>query len=167
MKYRGRKIEGRNVVTLVIPRPDENIAFIMEAVESFELFDALVPMPKPPEILRPGGVKENNLKDPKYLERLNEYAEKRSHYMAIMSLKASKDIEWETIVDDDPETWGNWAKELQESGFTDIEMTLIVRHVAQANCLDSKMLDDARSSFLAERVRQSESTSQTDEQPSM
>jgi len=167
MKYKGKKIEGRNVTTLVIPRPDGDIAFIMEAVEDFKEFDKLVAAPLPPEILRPGGVRELNLKDTKYQERLVEYAEKRSHFMTIHALKATKDLEWETVNDDDPETWVNWTTELRDSGFNDIELGLIVRYVAQANSLDESMLDDARSAFLQDQARQKESTSPTDEQPSI
>ncbi len=167
MKYKGKKIEGRNVTTLVIPRPDGDIAFIMEAVENFDEFDKLVAKPEAPEILRPGNVRELNLKDTKYQERLLEFAETRSHYMTITALKATTDLEWETVKDDDPATWGNWATELTESGFNDIELGLIVRRVAQANSLDETMLDDARSAFLQDQARRKESTSLMDEQPSI
>jgi len=165
MKYRGKKIEGRNVVTLVIPRPDGPIGFIMEAVEDFDHFDNLCPAPEPPEILRPGGVREKNTTDPDFLKRVDAYAEARSHYMTITSLKATTDLEWDTVDYDDPATWKNWTTEMKESGFTDIEMGHVVRHVAKANCLDQDMLDEARTSFLLDLARQKESTSQTVEQP--
>jgi len=164
MKYRGKKIQGRNVVTLVIPRPDGDIGFIMEAVENFDEFDKLCPVPEPPEILRPGNVRERNVRDPAYLEKLDAFAEAKSHYMTITSLKATKDLEWETVDYADPETWANWTKEMTEAGFTDIELSLIVRYIGQANCLDQSMLDDARSTFLLEQARQKEPTSQTGEQ---
>jgi len=167
MKYKGKKIEGRNITTLVIPRPDGDIAFIMEAVENFDAFDKLVAIPEAPEILRPGGVRELNLQDAKYQERLVVYAEKRSHFLTLQALKATKDLEWETVDDENPETWVNWTTELKESGFNDIELGLIVRKVAQANSLDNSMLDDARSAFLQEQARQKRSTSQTDGQPSI
>jgi len=167
MKYRGKRIEGRNVVTMVIPRPDGNIAFIFEAVESFDRFDELCKPPEPPEVVRPGNIRTRNIKDPKYLKRLTDYAEKRSHYMVLKSLEATKDLEWETVDIEKPETFTNWTKELMDCGFTDIEVTLLVKASARANCLDQDMLDDARSTFLQEQARQSESSSQKDEPQSI
>ena len=158
MKYRGKKLEGRNKVVLVLPREDVDIALIMEAVENFDAFDALVTVPKPPEVLLPGNIREHNFQDPAYIERLDEYATQKTNYMTIESLKATTDIEWETVAEGDPTTWGNWATELAEAGFTDIELSLVIRKVAQANCLDQSMLDSARSAFLRERAHQSEST---------
>jgi len=149
MKYKGQKVEGRNVEIIPIPRPGEDIIFIAEAVENFEEFDKLCPEPVPPKKLLKGGQKVVNINDPVYKEQLDKYATNRINYIVLKSLLATKDLEWETVNYEKPETWDNFKKELKDSGFTDIEQGRIIRGVMKANALDDAMIEQARQDFLA------------------
>jgi len=148
MKYKGKKLEGRNKEVIPIPRSGGDIIFIAEAVDSFDEFDKLVPEPKPPIIIKPGNVKIENTKDKKYLEALEEHNKLRTHFLVIKSLKDSPDLEWETVDFSKSETWPNYEKELKEAGLNDIEIGRIVMGVMRANSLDETMIEEARNNFL-------------------
>lgn len=149
MKYKGKEVKGRNRVIIPIPRPDGPIIFIAEGIKDWSEFDKLVAMPEPPEVLKPGGTRTKNLKDPAYRKRLDEYAELKSHYTNIASLRATEELEWDTVDFNKPETWKNFIQELKDSDFTDIEIGRIVMGCAEANSLSEVMIDEARNSFLA------------------
>lgn len=149
MKYGGKKIEGRNIEILVLPRGEQKIVFKAQAVDITEEFEKLVPVPEPPMVLKPGGIKEKQLSDPDYLKRLDDYGASRTDFLIINSLKVTKELEWETIDFKKPETWKNWQKELIESGFIDVERLHIINLVMKANALDERLLEQARQDFLA------------------
>ena len=148
MKYKGKKLEGRNKEIIPIPRQDGDIIFIAEAIESFESFDRLLPEPEPPVVLRPGGQKTYNKKDKIYLRAVEEHNEQRTNFMVLQSLKDSPDLEWETVDYNEPKTWGNFRKELIESGFSEFEIGRIILGVMRANSLDENMIEEARNNFL-------------------
>jgi len=149
MKYKGKKVEGRNLEIIPITRPGENLIFIAEAVEDFEEFDKLCPEPKPPVKLVKGGQKVSDPNNPEYKKALDEYATNRINYIVLKSLLATKDLEWETVDFSKPETWSNFKKELKEANLTDIEQGRIIRGVMKANALDEAMIEQARQDFLA------------------
>lgn len=150
MKYRGKVLGERNSDVLVLLRGSERIVFKAQAVESEESFHNLVSMPEPPEILRPGGVKEKNVSDSKYKEALASYVEQKTSWLVINSLKVTEELEWEKVDFNKPSTWVEWQSELREAGFTEIECSRIVQLVSQVNSLDDDMLDQARQDFLLE-----------------
>jgi hypothetical protein len=154
MKYKGKKVKGKNVEIIPIPRPDEDLIFIAEAVPGWEAFEKLCPEPEPPQILRPGGIKENDVNDPTFKKRAVEHAELRTHWLVLMSLQATPDLEWETVDMNDPATWNNYEKELKEAEFTPLELGRIVRGVMRANALDDDMIEAARQGFLRTREGQ-------------
>jgi hypothetical protein len=168
MRFKGKKIEGRNVEPIIIMRAmGEDIVFLAEAVMSYDAFDNLVPIPEAPDIRRPGGIKEKNLQDPAFEKRLQVYAETKTNWTVLESLKKTADLEWETIDPKKSETWGNWKKELYDSGFAEVEILRIVQGVARANSLDDGMLEEARQNFiLAQAALAEKSSSQKDEQAS-
>lgn len=149
MKYKGKKIEGRNKEIIAIPRPNGNIVFIAEALESWDLFDKICTEPEPPEVLKPGGIKEKDLEDSKYLKAINEHNVLRTHWIVLMSLKSTEDLEWETVNYNDPSTWMNYEKELKDAGFNPLEIGRIVRGVMSANGLNDDMIEAAKKDFLA------------------
>jgi hypothetical protein len=111
MKIAGKKIEGRNVEIVVIPRPlGEDIAFRCEAVLSMERFDRLCPQPLPPMRIVKGGQKVVNVEDQGYRAQVAQHQARRLSYLILESLKATPDLEWETVKDDEPSTWENWEK---------------------------------------------------------
>lgn len=154
MKYKGKKLEGRNTDVLVLMRGQETIVFKAEAIDSYNEFDKLCIMPEPPKRLRPGGIQEPNPSDPVYLEAVNKYSENKVNYTIVKSLLASTDIEWDNVHLDKIETWGNWRKELEESDFSDIELMRILQLCTRVNCLDEDLLDKAKEDFLAEAHQQ-------------
>lgn len=155
MKYKGKKIEGRNSAILVLMRGTDRIVFIAQAMDSDDdNFNKLVKLPEPPTIIRPGGLKELNIKDVTYTKAIEEYAAIKTAYMIIMSLKESPDLEWETIDYEKPQTWKNWEAELKEAGFTEIERMKVLQVVMQANSLDDDLLEQARTDFLQEQALQ-------------
>jgi len=148
MRYKGRKIEGRNSDILVLIKNGEKIMFKAEAVSDYAAFEKLVPLPTPPQVLRPGGVREANIHHPEYKKALEAYAESKTNYLIIKSLEASQDVEWDNIDATKPDTWKNWKTELTESGFTEIEILRIVQLCTRVNSLDDEMLEEAKNDFL-------------------
>jgi hypothetical protein len=147
--YKGKKISGPNVEYIIIPRSDEDIVFVAQAVLDMSEFDSLCPAPKPPPMMRKGGVKVPDDRDPRYLTAMNDHGTKRFNYMALKSLQATEDLEWENVNFSDPDTWSGWIDELKEAGFSDIEINRITIGVMNANCLNEARLDEARSRFLS------------------
>jgi len=148
MKIKGKKIEGRNIEVVVIPRPEEDIPFFCEAIPDYDEFNELCPPPKPPERLYPGGVRKEDTENPEYKEQLEAWATLRTHYTVLKSLENSKDLEWEKVDMEKPSTWDKYQEELKESGFTEIEMFRLLQGVMRANSLDDEMLKEAKKSFL-------------------
>lgn len=148
MKVKGKKVEGRNVDVVVIPRPEENINFFCEAIPDYEEFNELCPTPKPPEKLYPGGVRKEDPENPEYKKLLDEWATRRTHWTVLKSLENNPDIEWETIDMEKPSTWEKYQDELKDAGFTEIEMFRILQGVMRANSLDDDMLKEAKQAFL-------------------
>jgi len=148
MKIRGKKIEGRNSEVIPIIRPSGNIFFIAEAIPNFDQFEKLVKLPKPPEKILPGGVKQPDLQNPKYIEKLQEYSQMRSDYVIIASLSSTPDLEWEIVDLIKPDTWCKYRDELLSSGLTELEIMRLITSVSKANSLDDAMIMAARDDFL-------------------
>jgi hypothetical protein len=150
MKIHGKKIEGINVETLVLPRGDgDPIVFKCQAVLDMDNFDRLCPPPKAPMMIKSGGKRVLDLEEPKYKIALDQHSTKRVSYIILKSLEATPELEWETVNMGDSDTWGNYEKELRESGFSNIEVMRIVNTCMSANCLDDSRLEKARNDFLA------------------
>lgn len=166
MKLAGRKISGPNVETIVFPRGDgDPIVLKAQAILDYEPFDQLCPKPKPPTIMKKGGVRESNPEDPRYRDALHEWGRKRLCWIVLTSLRlGTPELEWETVDYGDPNTWTNFEDELKESGFSEIEVGRINRGVMIANALDDDKLDEARNAFLASVAAEAASlSSQADE----
>lgn len=149
MKYKGKKLEGRNTDILVLVRGEEHIVFKAEAIQNYQQFNEMCPLPEPPVKLLPGGIREPDLNNPKYKKRMEEYATQKTNYTVLKSLEPTQELEWEKVVLNKPESWGNWQDELQEAGFTEIEVMRILGLCTRVNCLDDSLLDEAKESFLA------------------
>jgi hypothetical protein len=148
MRIKGKKVVSKSQEVIPFPRAGGDIILIADAVQDWKEFDALLPEPQPPEKLKPGGVKLIDKQDPVYIKQMDEYAEQRTNYLVIASLQNTPDLEWETVDIKKPSTWGNYRKEMIESGFTEIEIGRLLRGVMRANSLDEDMIEEARSNFL-------------------
>jgi hypothetical protein len=158
MKLAGRKIEGANVEYIVLPRGDgEPLVLKAQAILDYSPFDMLCPPPRPPTVLRPGGVKSYNVEDPRYLESLMEHGRRRSAWIILTSLRlGTPDLEWETVDYGDPNTWSGYIDELRASGFSEVEIIRVVKGCMVANALDDSKLEEARKAFLAFQERQAD-----------
>ncbi len=150
------KLGGKTPVShkrsLVLPRGDGEAPIVLwaQALPSLDEFTKLCPEPLPPVIVKPGGVKDFNWTDPNYLIAVKQYQTRRNDYILLESLKATKDLEWETVKYEDPDTWNNWRQELTDSGFSVFEVNRIFNLVLEANSLNDSLLDEAQKTFLAE-----------------
>ncbi len=149
MKYAGKKIEGANVDFLVLPRPDGNIVFKARAILDMGEFDKLCPEPVAAIIVKRGGKPMADVNNAQYKKMLAEHGSKRFYYIIIKSLEATEELEWETVKIMDPSTWGNYEKELKDSGFSQVEVNRIVGCVLNANSLNEAKLEEARKDFLS------------------
>ena len=163
MKLNGQKLEGPNVVDIVIPRGNGSaIAFKAQAVLETTSFTATCPEPVPP-LKRAAG----SDRDTPWLDNQDYLLKKRKHalywfaWMVIESLKATEGLVWDTVKESEPETWLGYEAELKAAGFSVAEISLIVGKVMEANCLSESRLKEAHDSFLAEReAKQQQSSSQ-------
>lgn len=154
MKMNGVKLECPNEEILVLPRPDGDLVFRAKAVLDCDEFDKICPEPKAPVRVVKGGKKEVMLNDPTYILNVAEHNARRMAWIVLKSLEATDGLEWETVKLDQPETWTNYSKELQESGFSAVEVNRIVTAVLRANALDEAKLESARMSFLAGQAKE-------------
>ena len=149
MKIKGKKIAGPNVETVIIPRSNgQHIVFKCAAVLDYSDFEKLCPDPKPPKVQKPGGEWLDDIESGDYKIATNLHLMQNMNWMILRSLSATDDLEWEKVKLSDPTTWELWTEELKEAGFSRIEIGRIRDGVWKANCLDEKMIDEARKSFF-------------------
>lgn len=149
MKIAGKQISGPNVETVIFPRADGDIVFRAQAVLDYTDFDALCPVPSPPVTMLPGGLKSEDRNDASYMEKMFEWADHKGTWMAIESLKATENLEWETVNPSEPSTWDNYKEELKQAGFTEADRVRVLQCVSSANGLSQDRIDEAMKRFLA------------------
>lgn len=149
MKIAGRIFSGPRVETIVIPREDGDVIFKAKAVLDFDDFDKMCKAPEPPMKLLKGGEQVPMLDSKDYRDKLESFASKKTHWMILKSLEATKDLEWETVKMDNPETWGNFQNEFKASGFSFAEIGLIIQTVTTACGLNQQKIEEATKRFLA------------------
>ena len=148
MKMNGKIIEGPVPEVIVIPKGENEFVFKALPVLDFAPFEELCKTPVAPTIVKKGGETFPDFDDKGYNEALTAWAKKKNAWTVITSLKATDDLEWETVVEGDPETWPNYLTELQKI-FADAEVSLILDIVYIANGVNQKKIDDATKRFLA------------------
>jgi hypothetical protein len=151
MKINGKQITGPQTEVVVIPRGTEEHVIRAQAVLDFTPLDKLNPMPQPPSKLLPGGETQLIVTDPKYQERLSEWAQQKTDWMIIQSLSATEGLTWDSVKEDDPKTWANYRKEL-EATFAPAEMNKILEAVMTACGLNQSKIEEATKRFLASRA---------------
>jgi hypothetical protein len=149
MKLNGKKIEGPNEVTIVIPRGSgEDIVLKARAVLDLDDFEEMCPLPTPPSRRMAGGADVPNLKDQGYVSALQRRNVMRLNYIVLSSLEATEGLEWETVDISDSNTWDNFNTELKDAGFSPIEIQRIVADILNVNALDEAKIEEARQRFL-------------------
>lgn len=157
MKIAGKVLDGPREEVIVFPRGEDEIVFRARAVLDFNDFEKLCTPPEPPKKLVPGGAEIANPDDKKYLEALDVFAAKKSSWMILKSLEATKDLEWDTVDMDDPDTWDNFREDLKNSGFSFAEVALIMQTVSTACGLNQTKIEEATKRFLAGQAEAPES----------
>lgn len=152
MKFHGKKVSGAFEELVVIPRPDGNLVFTARAISDYKAFDKLYPEPKGQVRRYPDGREVEDVESPKYRKAMGDWAEARTHWMILESLKATEGLEWESVDMSKPETWKNYGDEMSAAGLSPAEQGRIVQCVSIANGLDQSKIDEATESFLADRV---------------
>jgi hypothetical protein len=163
------KIDGQAVPTaknedvLVLPRGTRGIVIKARAMSDLDTFNEMCPEPKPPgKLTKDGFVPDTN--DDTYRKRLKQHNLQRVGYMVFHTLEPTN-IDWESVLADNPTSWPKWEDELKESGFTSVECNLILGLVMDVNSLNEAKLKEARASFLRGQVQgQKGSPSQSSEQ---
>ena len=151
MKYAGKTLTGSRISTVVIPRGDAEIVINAAAVLDYTEFEENHKSPVPPIITKPGGESYPDTLDADYIQAVNKWATLRTNWMILESLKATPELEWETVTAD-PETWGNYEDELKAAGFSPVEIFRITDLIIQANGLDQEKIDEATKRFLASQA---------------
>jgi len=150
MKINGKKLDGPNYDILAFPRVGGDIIIKIQCVLDYTPFTDMIELPIAPKIqLRGQKDWKPNVEDPKYNEAIGKYSELKTHWMVLKSLEINDDLEWETVDMADTETWGNYVKELEESGFADMHIAKIINSVASINGLNDDMMEAAKERFLA------------------
>lgn len=149
MKLKGKKISGPNIEVVVLPRGQgEDLVFKCQAVLNMDDFDKLCPRPKAPIVIKKGGIKVEDVEDKGYQQELIEYAKKRMAWMVITSLRATDELEWETVDFGNQDTWAGYEKELRDAGLAEMEVARIVAGVMNANALNEERIQEARERFF-------------------
>lgn len=154
MKLKDVQLDRPNEEILVLPRNGQDIVIKARAILDFSDFDTLCPVPKPPRIQHRGGRWVDNPTDEKFIKAHEDWAKARLWWMIIQSLKATEGLEWETIQANDSETWTNVEQELTDANFTEAERNLIVDLVLRANNLKSDHLEEAKTRFFDQQLRE-------------
>lgn len=152
MKLQGKTLTGPSVRVIPIVRSetnqDDNFYFTAKAVLDYTAFDKLCPMPKPPEMILPGGERKLNVEHPQFKVKLVEWNTLRTHWMILQSIAETPGLEFSTVKPDEPATWPNYETEMRASGLSEAEIARVITGVIDANGLDDSKIDEARKHFL-------------------
>jgi len=152
MRFKGKTIkEGMQIV--VIPKGGVDIVIKAKAIRDYSRFDTMLPMPVPRMIQEPGQPNRPDFSDPMYQAAIDKRVELRTAWMILESLSISTDLVFETVDMNNPETWLNVFKELNET-FSPNEQNCIHKIIAEANGLNNEKIEEATESFLAGLVAQ-------------
>ena len=151
MKIKGKSFDKPKPVTVILPFGDEDILILCGCVPDYGPFEEMCPLPKAPEVLRPGKVKTVNVSDKKFLKQVGEHAQLRTYWLIKESVRETEGLEWETVDDTDPTTWVNLEKEMLVA-FGELGVSKIIKAVLRANGLSQEIVGEARDSFLASQL---------------
>ncbi len=149
MKLTGHTFDEPAVEYCVLPKGEESVVFRCGPVLDYDEFENLCPMPKPPILIKKGGVRDPDLTDTTYLNQITERGTQRIHYIVLKSLEYTEGLTWDTVELDKPATWGNYEDELKAAFFTVNEINRIQNACFAANSLSEARVEEARSNFFA------------------
>lgn len=148
MKFAGQEINIPNIRTIVIRRPTgEKFEFTLGPAD-IDKFNEVLPPPKPRIMTKAGGEKVELRNESKFKEEEKKHDDYRSQWVLLESLKYTKELEFETVKEDDPETWQNWREEFKKAGFTFMEIGRIMQEAMLANSITEEAIEEAEKDFL-------------------
>lgn len=154
MKIGGIEVpKDLNVELVPLIRGDKTFMLKVQTVTDHDEREKLLPEPKAPEILKPGGKKVIDLHNAEYVKAVSTLNEKRSAWTVLKALEPSE-IEWATVDMSDPDTWTNWEKEMRDYGCTDADIGRIYNAVACVQGLSQDNIEKAREDFLASKAEE-------------
>jgi hypothetical protein len=153
MKLNGQKI-CPNEVPVVLPRPDEDVVFILKPVQDVKLFEKMCPCPLPPVKKMKDGEIISNFEDPQYKKAMEAWAVKKESWYIVKSVSETPGLEWESVKLEDHTTWNSWREELLDSGLNEAEVQRIYMGMLEANSLSESAMVAARKRFLASRQQE-------------
>jgi hypothetical protein len=164
MKISGQKVNLPPRDVVIFPRASGQLLFHIQAIPSWEAFDAACPRPEPPKVIKRGKPVENT-DDETYKMRIQNWLDARQNWLILKALELSEnDIEWETVDINDASTWSNVEQELKEAGLSDMEFQRLAGKVYDVNALTERAMDAARENFLLMMsLENAESDSRQDE----
>lgn len=149
MKLFGKPVEPRGIEIVVIPRKSGDLVFKLKPVD-LSNFEDILPEPKNLTRVYNDGTTKSITNEEAYAN----WAEKKSSYMILQSLSATEYLTWDTVDLNNPETWGNYRKEMIDDGFSEMELSKILEGIITACGLSSDKIEEARKSFLASKAEQ-------------
>lgn len=164
MKIRGKVIDVPKPLIFAIPRLDEHgepddIIFTVKAVTDYTRFDQLCPRPKPRTKMQPGHELVHLTDEPAYVEKMDQWADRRYAYLILTSLSATEGLEWNTVNLDQPITWLNWEEELKTC-LTDREVAIVLTKIGEVNAPTAERQREALDRFFqSQRDAQAEARS--------
>ena len=157
MRIQNVDLSKPNVETCTIYRNGKPIVFKAQSVFNNADFDKLCPVPKRETAIVSPAFQNDPEKiakikaeeDQRYVTQLEVYNEMQNCWLYKESLKATEDIVWDNVIDDDPKTWLNVNKELEALTLTDAERTKITLTIYKAQDVNS-LGEEAEKSFFDE-----------------
>lgn len=150
MKIAGVSHDRNFTDVIVIPRPGDDIVLTIRSVDDTK-YEDVETKPIPPNILMAGEtVPKPDPSDQVFVKAKNAYYTRKQAWFLIESLRATEDIEWDTVTDD-PSTFMNVYDELQVV-FSAMEVIHIQNKIIEICGLSVDMIEEATKSFLATRV---------------
>lgn len=158
---------------IVLPRGEDALCIRAKAINDFDEFSKICPLPEPPGKLTKDGWVPNP-DDKTYRQRVEQHNIQRVGWMVVRSITemALSDgeffpVEWDKVQVENPKTWSKWQEDLRDSGFTDVECNLVLALVIDVNSLNEDKLKEARDSFILGQEQAAKAkSSQTSEQRS-
>lgn len=148
MKFAGKKIV-KNQYVLPIIRGEVTQYIVLNAVSDPDLFEKICPEPQPQGSSRkPGEASVPDYSAKSYVDARNEWSKQRWRWLLLEGLKATPELEFETVDIANPDTWKNIEDEFKESGMTKGEYIELIQAVYMVNGLDEDKVKEARESFF-------------------
>lgn len=144
MKLHGKVIGEPKPIPVIFTRGEEDFVFMVKAVFDMEEFETLCPEPKPTVSLREGPILDES-----YKKRVESHYDRKTNWVILQALTATKGLEWDTVDMEKPDTWENYQKELRMAGLTNGELVHLITQINKVNSVDEKKMEEARDRFSA------------------